>query len=48
MLRYACIVYIVTAFLQLTNCDTKLQIITAPLPADDGPVRLETCRSFIF
>jgi len=48
MLRYMCTVYLVTAFVQLTNYDTKLEIITAPLPADDGPVRLETCRILIF
>jgi hypothetical protein len=47
-LRYTCIFYLVTAFVQLTNCDTKSQILTTPLPADDGPIRFETCRSLIF
>jgi hypothetical protein len=35
MLRYTCIVYLVTAFVQLTNYDTKLQTVNTPPPADD-------------
>jgi hypothetical protein len=47
MLRCTCFVCLVTAFVRLTKSETKLQIVTTPLPADDGPARFETCRNVI-